>query len=305
VKTRSLKIALMHLAPELGALDANRALIESATRVAAELGANWAISGELVVSGYCFAERIGTEWINEQSLGWLQRLARLNAELGVVSFVSHPERDAASGKLYNSLFVLGRDGRVLGRQRKLHPTPGSEAWSSAGELTGPVIVGGIPVGLLICADAYPPQPALRLRDAGAQLLVSAAAWWPGDCGPNGEWEARTLDSGLPLVVCNRSGRGDESHISEAESVIVDRGVRLLSLRASDSTVFVIDCLIRERRIVGCELAAAVRVPAEAAGSTEATPSTDLGLAGRPEEATGEDTHLGQSPGMTPERRGGL
>src|SRR5205085_12085477 len=116
----------------------------------------------------------------------------------------------------------------------------------------------------ICADAYPPQPALRLRDAGAQLLLSAAAWWPGDWGPDGEWEARTVDSGLPLVVCNRSGRGDESLISEAESVVVDRGVRLLGLRSPDSTVFVVDCLIRDGHIAGCELAAAVRVPAEAA-----------------------------------------
>jgi predicted amidohydrolase len=264
VKTRSLKIALMHLVPELGALDENRALIESATRVAAELGADWTLSGELVVSGYCFVARIGTGWIHDQPDSWLHRLARLSAELGVASFVSHPERDAGSGKLYNSLFVLGRDGRLLGRHRKLHPTPGSEAWASAGALCEPVIVDGIPVGLLICADAYPPQAALRLRDAGAQLVISAAAWWPGDWGPNGEWEARTVDSGLPLVVCNRSGRGDESHISEAESVIIDRGVKLLSLRSSESTVFVVDCLIRDGRIASCELVASERVQAEAA-----------------------------------------
>ena len=182
--TRPLKIALLHLVPELGELDGNRALIESATRAAAELGADWTLSGELVVSGSRFAERIGTEWIAEQPDSWLQRLARLSAELEVTSFVSHPERDAASGKLYNSLFVLGRDGRILGRHRKLHPTPGSEAWATAGEPSEPVIVDGIPVGMLICADAYSPQPALQLRDAGAQLLLSVAAWWPGEWGPN-------------------------------------------------------------------------------------------------------------------------
>jgi len=85
-----------------------------------------------------------------------------------------------------------------------------------------------------------------------------------DWGPDGEWEARTVDSGLPLVVCNRSGRGDESHISEAESVIVDRGVKLLRLRSSESTVFIVDCLIRDGHIKSCELAATVRVPAEVA-----------------------------------------
>jgi 5-aminopentanamidase len=262
--TRSLKIALLHLAPELGALDENRALIESGTRVAAGLGADWVLSGELVVPGYRFAELIGTEWIAEQPDTWLRRLARLGADLGVVSFVSHPERDAASGQLFNSMFVIGLDRRILGRHRKLHPTPDSEAWATAGELGPPVPVEGIHVGLLVCADAYTAQPALRLRNAGAQLLVSSAAWWPGEWGPNGEWEARTLDTGLPMIVCNRTGRDGKSHMIHAESVIVDRGVKLVTLRSPDSTVFVVDCLIRDDHIVMCEVAATVSVAAEAA-----------------------------------------
>jgi 5-aminopentanamidase len=261
---RSLKIALLHLAPELGALDENRALIESGTRVAAGLGADWVLSGELVVPGYRFAELIGTEWIGEQPDLWLRRLSQLSAELGVVSFVSHPERDAASGQLFNSLLVIGRNGPMLGRHRKLHPTPGSEGWATAGELGPPVFVEGIQVGLLVCADAYPRQPALRLRDAGAQLLVSSAAWWPGEWGPNGEWEARTLDTRLPMIVCNRTGCDGESQLIDAESVIVDRGVKLLALRSPESTVFVVDCLIRDEHIVTCELAATASVTTETA-----------------------------------------
>jgi 5-aminopentanamidase len=259
--TRSLKIALLHLAPVLGALDGNRALIESGTRVAAGLGAEWVLSGELVVPGYRFAARIGTDWIAEQPDPWLRRLSHLSAELGVVSFVSHPERDAVSGQLFNSLFVLGRDGRMLGRHRKLRPTPGSEGWAAAGELGPPILVEGIHVGLLVCADAYPRQPALRLRDAGAQLLVSSAAWWPGEWGPHGEWEARTLDTGLPMIVCNRTGCDGESHMTDAESVIVDRGIKLLALRSPDSTVFVVDCLIRDEHIVTCEVAATASLTA--------------------------------------------
>jgi predicted amidohydrolase len=261
--TRLLKIALLHLAPALGALDENRALIESGTRVAAGLGADWVLSGELVVPGYRFDELIGTEWIAAQPDPWLRRLSQLSAELGVVSFASHPERDP-SGQLFNSLFVIGRNGRMLGRHRKLHPTPGSEGWATAGELGPPVLVEGIHVGLLVCADAYPRQPALRLRNAGAQLLVSVAAWWPGEWGPNGEWEARTVDTGLPMIVCNRTGHDGESHMIDAESVIVDRGVKLLALRAPDSKVFVVDCLIRDEHIVTCEVAATASVTPEPA-----------------------------------------
>src|SRR5919198_2961626 len=113
--TRSLRIALLHLAPELGAVDANRALIESGTRIAAGFGADWVMSGELVVSGYRFAPLLGTEWIGEQPDLWMRRLCELTADLGIVSFVSYPERDSASARLFNSLFVVGRDGRLLGR----------------------------------------------------------------------------------------------------------------------------------------------------------------------------------------------
>jgi predicted amidohydrolase len=260
--TRLVKIGFLHLAPVLGALDENRALIESGTRVAAGLGADWVLSGELVVPGYRFADLIGTEWIAEQPDPWLLGLSQLSAELGVVSFVSHPERDAASGQLFNSLFVIGRNGRMLGRHRKLHPTLGSEEWATAGQLGPPVLVEGIRVGLLLCADAYPPQPARRLRNAGAQLLVSSAAWWPGDWGPNGEWEARTLETGLPMIVCNRTGRDGESQMIDAESVIVDRGIKLLALRSPESTVFVVDCLISDEHIVTCEVAATASARAE-------------------------------------------
>jgi len=85
--------------------------------------------------------------------------------LGVASFVSHPEREILTGKLFNSLFVIGRNGQILGRHRKLNPTPVSEDWASAGEPGRPIPVDGIKLGLLICADAYKPLPALRLRDA--------------------------------------------------------------------------------------------------------------------------------------------
>jgi predicted amidohydrolase len=257
--TKSLKIGLLHLAPTLGALDANRALIESGTRLAAGHGAAWVVSGELVVPGYRFEPVLGTDWIAEQPDLWMRRLGELGAELGVVSFVSHPERDSAGGRLFNSLFVIARDGRLLGRQRKLRPTPISEGWASAGDLGRPVLVDGLRVGLLVCADAYEAEPARRLRAAGAQLLVSSAAWWPGEWGPNGEWEARTRDTGLPLIVCNRSGRDGESWMSDAESAIVDRGVKLLSLRSPDSAVFVVECLIDDGHVATCELVATAPV----------------------------------------------
>jgi predicted amidohydrolase len=87
------------------------------------MGASWLVSGELVVSGYRFHPLIGTDWITSQPDPWMRRFAELTASLGVVSFVSHPERDTGSGKFFNTLFVIGREGNVLGRHQKLRRQP--------------------------------------------------------------------------------------------------------------------------------------------------------------------------------------
>ena len=71
----------------------------------------------------------------------------------------------------------------------------------------------------------------KLQAQGAHLLVSSAAWAPGLHGPNGEWERCTRDTGLPLLVCNRTGPDRTLNFTEAESVIVKGGQRLLSFRA--------------------------------------------------------------------------
>jgi hypothetical protein len=69
--------------------------------------------------------QIGTDWIEPQPDAWMRGLTELSASLGIVSFVSHPERDATSGNLYNTLFVIGRDGQILGSLPRLATNPRS------------------------------------------------------------------------------------------------------------------------------------------------------------------------------------
>ena len=72
-------------------------------------------------------------------------------------------------------------------------------------------------------------------------------------GPSGEWEARTLHTGLPMIVCNRTGRDHESPLFGSESVVVDRGEKLLTFQAPQSTVFIVDCQLSDGHIAKCEL----------------------------------------------------
>ena len=235
-------IAFLHLAPIAGDVAGNRRLVETAVATAATAGAAWILTPELCISGFTFEDRIGTDWIREQPDPWMTAFCRQVAALRVTVFLSHPERDPRTAKLHNSVFVIGPDGAVLGTHRKINALPvGSEAWATPGEEASPIAVPPVGrVGVLVCADAYSPWIAKSLQAQGARLLVSAAAWAPGLHGPNGEWEQCTLDTSLPLLVCNRTGPDRTMDFSQAESVVVRDGRRLLSFRSERSAIFTID-----------------------------------------------------------------
>jgi N-carbamoylputrescine amidase len=236
------KISFLHLAPAHGDVTHNRRLVETAVGAAAGLGASWIVTPEFCISGFTFHEQIGTDWILPQPDVWMRDFCQLVARHGVTVFLSHPERDPRTDKLHNSVFVIAPDGAILGTHRKINTLPvGSESWSTPGELATVIPVDPVgSVGILVCADAYSSSIAEGLKAQGAKLLVSPAAWAPGLHGPNGEWEQRTRDTGLPLLVCNRTGPDAILDFSEAESVIVKDGRKRLSLRAARSAIFTVD-----------------------------------------------------------------
>ena len=83
--------------------------------------------------------------------------------------------------------------------------------------------------------------AQSLKDKGARALVSSAACGPGNCGPSGEREQRTLDTGLPIMVCNRSGIEDDGlDFRRAESVVAQHGRRLLTGTCGRSAILSFD-----------------------------------------------------------------
>jgi predicted amidohydrolase len=74
--------------------------------------------------------------------------------------------------------VIGADGLILGKHRKIRVVSVAEDWSHPGLSAEPITVASLRVGLLICADAYKPEIARHLHERGAQLLVSCASWAP-------------------------------------------------------------------------------------------------------------------------------
>ncbi|MGE0471088.1 MAG: hypothetical protein Nkreftii_001747 [Candidatus Nitrospira kreftii] len=228
------KIALLHLETVPGAIERNRYVIVEAIKHAAGTGAEWIVTPELAVCGLQFAHVVGSEWIQPQPDPWMQQVCKLVKALKRTVFLACPEREG--GRCYNSVFVIGPTGDILGKHRKINVVSDSLAWSSPGDRVAPIECDGIKVGVLICSDVYTSNIARALRFEGAQMLVSPASWGPGIHGPNGEWEQRTHETGLPLIVCNRTGAEKTLDFWKAPSLVVKEGTRLLVHTSKKSAV---------------------------------------------------------------------
>jgi len=237
----ALRIALLHFDAVPGDVAGNRARIEAGIAEAVGQGADWIMTPELAETGYNFASRIGTGWIAPFPDAWMSTLAATARDNRVALFVGFAERDAQSGKLHNSVAVIDRAGVIQGAYRKQRVIGRAESWSTPGTGGAPFMVDGIPVGLLICADTWRPEPAADYRRQGAAILLAPANWPPVEqMGPGDVWERRSRETGLPLIVNNRTGREPELDFSLGESVVAAGGERLFAFSAGQSRLFYVD-----------------------------------------------------------------
>lgn len=236
-----LRLALLHLDPTPGEIAANRAQIEAGIREAVRQGADWVVTPELAETGYNFAKRIGTDWIAPFPDTWISTLAAIARDNKVALFVGFAERDARQSTLHNSVAVIDRNGKILGAYRKQRVHGGAESWSTAGAGGQPFVVDGVPVGVLICADSYAPEPAARQREQGAALLLVPANWPPVDgMGPGDVWERRSHETGIPVVVNNRTGKEPELDFTHGESAISVAGRRQFSFSTPAGRMLLVD-----------------------------------------------------------------
>ena len=116
------------------------------------------------------------------SAGGLDRISDAAAKLGVVAVIGLTEIDSkfSGTTLFNTVVVIGSDGTVLNRHRKLMPTnPERMVWG-AGDASGLRVVetpfGRI--GCLICWESYMPLARFALYAQNVEIYI-APTW---DCG---------------------------------------------------------------------------------------------------------------------------
>jgi predicted amidohydrolase len=242
----SIRLALLHLAPRPGDIPYNKRLVEDAVRRAAAMGARFVVTPELIMSGYGFRDMIGTAWIARDQpvlLAWAGELAR---QASVFLLLGTPEAD---GRLFNSAILFGPDGARSGHHRKIMVLKaGSESWSTAGDRPTAIAVDGVGrLGLFVCADMYSKRLVDETAAQGVDLLLSSAAWAPGEHGPNGEWERASLETGRPVLVCNRTGE-DAMDFRGSQSVAAVGGQIVSSHSSPQSAIVLVDWMQTKRQL---------------------------------------------------------
>lgn len=237
----TLRIALCHAALQHDNVAHNVAVLETLMRSAHPYQPDLIVTPELAVSGYEFAAAIGLNWIAADVPRILDGFARLARQQQVALIIGTPRYAAHSGAYHNAAVFIDEQGQIVGVHDKIRVLPGhSEAWSRPGAAVQPVVWRGQRIGVLICSDAYTATLADEYVQQGANVLISLAAWAPGLYGPSGEWERRSRETGLPLLVCNRTGNEATMNFKGSSSVAVTAGRRVLDYSAERAALLIFD-----------------------------------------------------------------
>jgi len=236
----TIRIAMLHAAFCYDDVGRNVELLEALIQRTMQFQPDLILTPELAVSGYEFYKVLGREWIRIDCPKILDRFCKLACDHHVALVLGSPVYDEKSEKFYNAALFIDENGNLLGSHYKVNTLPGSEGWSSRGTQIQPISWRGETIGMLICADAYTENIAAELAHKGANVLVSPVAWTTGLHGPDGEWEQRSKETGLCLIVCNRTGKESALNFEGSSSAIIVDGRRQVEYAGKPAAILVMD-----------------------------------------------------------------
>jgi NAD+ synthase/NAD+ synthase (glutamine-hydrolysing) len=205
------RIAIAQFNPVVGDLAGNARRIAAYAEQARAAGADALLTPELSLSGYPPEDLLLRPDFYRACARELQALAALSGDLPLI--VGHPE--AVGDKRYNAASVLAQ-GRIVATYRKRR-LPNYEVFDEKRYFDAddqPLVLpfGGVPCGIVICADVWEPEAVAAARDAGAQaiLVLNASPFHIDKQSTRIEvLQQRIKESGLPMVYANTVGGQDE------------------------------------------------------------------------------------------------
>ncbi|MGH7033390.1 MAG: nitrilase-related carbon-nitrogen hydrolase, partial [Stellaceae bacterium] len=224
--TDSLTIAIAQLDPTVGDIAGNLGRLGDAWREAKEAGADLVVASELFVAGYPPEDLVLKPAFVAACEAAVKAFARQVKE-GPAVLLGTPWRQ--DGKLYNAAALLA--GGEVAALRFKHDLPNYGVFDekrvfAAGPCPGPMVLGGVRLGVMVCEDMWATDAAETLGESGAELMIVINGS-PYESDKLGERltlaQARVEETGLPLLYVNQVGGQDELVFDGASFVLDAEG----------------------------------------------------------------------------------
>ena len=245
-----MKIAIAQINCLVGDTAGNAEKIIVSAVQARELGATLLVTPELSLCGYPpedlllrsdFLQACDAE-LTKLSLALAE--VRTEAGAGITVIVGHPHQ--VGNACYNAASVL-QDGNIIATYHK-HALPNHSVFDerryfTVGDEALVFLHQGIKIGVLICADVWEPVPALKAKNAGAELLIALNA------SPfHMEKQSTRIDilrhrvheTQLPIIYNNLVGGQDELVFDGGSFVLNSKGKLTTQLPAFESKLAIVE-----------------------------------------------------------------
>lgn len=228
--TDRLLVALAQSNPIVGDVAGNLAKARAARAEAARHGADVVLFSELFLAGYPPEDLVLKPAFQATCMAAVADLAADTADGGPAVLIGTPW--LAEGRLHNTHALL--DGGAIRHLRFKVDLPNYGPFDEKrvfvpGDLSGPMPVRGVRIGVPICEDVWKPDVVECLAETGAEILLV----------PNGSpfrravlderfsvAVARVKESGLPLVYLNQVCGQDEL-VFDGASFVLDANANLV------------------------------------------------------------------------------
>jgi predicted amidohydrolase len=221
------RVVCQQMAPVVGDLAANRALILDAADRSLRMGGDVIVLPELATSGYVLGSREEARSVaitrDDVLFVDLARALGGTDSVIVLGFAEH----GTSGAVHNSVAAVTAQG-VLAVYRKTHLWDRETLLFTPGDTAPPIVetVHGR-VGVLVCYDLEFPEMPRSLALAGADILAVPTNWPRGE-RPEGERapevtfaQAAARANGVFVACCDRRGLERGQSWNE-DTVIIDQ-----------------------------------------------------------------------------------
>ncbi|MCI4664494.1 MAG: NAD+ synthase [Neomegalonema sp.] len=240
------RVAVAQIDPIVGDIDGNAELVRDALEWARAQGVQALVTPEMVLTGYQAQDLIlkpGFLDRCDQALAMLQAETAKDGTPALI--VGAPER--ADGVRYNAAYIFDEGARRAVVRKQYLPNNGvfdEMRLFTPAPPQGPVEIGGVRVGLLVCEDAWWEEPAETLLESGAEMLFvingSPFARFKHDDERIQNMVARVVETDLPLLYVNLAGAQDDQVFDGGSFCLNPGGALAASAAFFDPARMVVD-----------------------------------------------------------------